>query len=382
MNHETFKSLRWCRNVLDVLAASRKPNSRDRMTFLATAVAMDWACFADKDGLLFRAASDTARAIGAAESNVRDAAEMLVRYGLAEVPEDVKKQTGKKKKGRDAKTYRLLMVDVSRLHRGGNDNAFSSPVQAENQTTVSAPVGAPFSAPMGATTVGRTDKGAGALGARPAPTSDQGCSAVIEVDHHLDTDATCGLTALEAPTPASSDRASEIEMDARPFAGEPDTFADLLPDGAADGSGRDTEYGEPITLVDLDRLVAAERGDDMRAFAIDAADRLAALHGPSFPADEFVKAFTAGFIGGDFAARDLAARWTAQLIIAMPKDSARGAWSDHCAALLSLLHRIPHGEGDTLDRYIEEVGIAGQKMVKQRRKSHSVEAEMKGIENA
>lgn len=99
-----FKSLKWCRNVLDVMAAARGRFSKgpSRPTFLVAAVAADMACYAKADGSLFRAESDQQKAVGASASNIREARHWLCRVGLAEVvkidrPDDTKRGQGQRR---------------------------------------------------------------------------------------------------------------------------------------------------------------------------------------------------------------------------------------------------------------------------------------------
>jgi hypothetical protein len=259
---EGFRSKWWSRNALDAICASRRTApSAERMTFLCAAVAMDWMCFADRDGLLFRSAEDTAQAIGAAESNVREAASQLLRAGLAEIPLGLKKQSGKKTKGRDATTYRLLFVDISRLYGGGKSEAISAYIGAENQEAISAPIGGGISAPIGADTVGRTGKGAGArLNAPPAPVYHP--NVVLLTSDYNDAAVINGGGARER-APALT--AAELEDRLEPVTLHLPNAADTDPEAVTeieDGRG-------PVTLADLERLAAEEQAAK-NAEALDA----------------------------------------------------------------------------------------------------------------
>lgn len=231
-----FKSLKWERNVLDVIAAARTLKLTDSPTFLAAAVAMDMACFAGQDGRLFRAADDGADAVGASVSNVRDARDWLCRAGLAEKIKVTNDQiTGadrkrtRKKKGRDAQDFQLLFVDVQeaifRLNAGGNTSTYSTPMEAEYSMPISTPKKAPYSAPMGVTTGEEPKRARARANARPAPiTTDRAYSSIIEGDQLKGTDKYTerGLPALEAPAPASHERASAPVCDPDAWRSDPE----------------------------------------------------------------------------------------------------------------------------------------------------------------
>ncbi|RID91613.1 hypothetical protein D2N39_13025 [Gemmobacter lutimaris] len=296
-----FKSLKWGRNVLDVIAAARTPKFADRPTFLAAAVAMDMSYFADKDGRLFRSADNAAVAVGASASNVRDARDWLCRAGLAkkikvandQSAEADRKHTGKKK-GRDAQDFQLLFIAVQdaifRLNAGGNTDTYSAPMQADNTMPISAPMQAPFSAPMGVTTVEEPIRARARANARPAPiTTDRGSSSVIEdfhihtrleqnagrapgfdrfnVDDH-DTDAEDGLAALEAPPPAS-----DLDPFEDPDASRSDSsYASHYVDAPAADDGVDPKLRggfedtrASATLDDLERWAQEELATEIAA---------------------------------------------------------------------------------------------------------------------
>lgn len=366
-----FKSLKWGRNVLDVIAAARRTKITDSPTFLVAAVALDMACFAGQDGLLFRAADDAAAAVGASASNVRDARDWLCRAGLAEktkvtndqIAESGRKHTGKKK-GRDAQDFQLLFIPVKdavfRLHAGGNTDTYSAPMQADNTTPVSAPMQAPFSAPMGVTTVDEPRRARARANARPAPITTRGSPSVIEDDLHTDKRAS-ELAALDAPPPAS-DRSASVPMDARPFSSEPDGALGLIPVSASGGEGADFR-AEAITMADLDRIAA-----DEREAAIMLADEVRSLFPKIHDADHFVSDLRCGFTQRQ---DDLAvARATTTTLGLLMGSEGHEAATRQWRSLLEILSRAL--QSDQILAFRNAVAAA---MVEQRtRKSSMIEA--------
>lgn len=290
----SFQSLKWLRNVLDVMAAARiHSTGQGRPTFLAAAVATDMACFAGKNGLLFRSEEDQAKAVGASLSNIREARNWLRRAGLAEAIKVEKDTEGKNRKGRDATDFRLHMIGIQeaiyRLHTGGKSSSFSAPMQAVNDGAFTAPIQAALSACMQAPTVERTGKGAGARSrAAPAPTVAPVTSVVlIDTEDHIITDAhqKRAPEAVEPPLGASAADpcqiiAADIEPpETRPFAPVSEAEIELPGQVAEPDRGDDLVSPEPVTLDDLDRLDREKR---------------AALEAPPLTSDEDLSWMTEG----------------------------------------------------------------------------------------
>lgn len=322
---EGFQHRQWEKRVLSALSTSRREgNPKARMGFLVTAVAMDWAGWADRDGVFFRSAQDTADAIGAAVSNVRDAIKMLIDAGLAEVLVGTKKQTSKRAKGRDATTYRLLMADNFHLHGGNNSDGISAPVGANNSEAFSAPVGAGFSAPTGAPIIERTLEGAGArVNAPPAPVSNT--DVVLFEEDHDEVEKDVGARERAPVIPLVSDPQNEAAEEPREDGGDP--FADAL--------------------AELDALHGDEIGD-VEGYLYDLID---------------------GFHDGDRAASQRAARLAAKLLLGAG-SGALGIWFTH----RRIVHALSLDTGGTEGRadaavadFHSAVAAAGEALKAERR---------------
>lgn len=262
------------------------------------------------------------------------------RHGRAE---NLKKKTGPMDEASSEHTWPHNYVASSTGETGPLDRASSKPGLAPS-------VGPELAPRVGPNSLEEPLDGAGAQ-TRPAPFPAAGSSHGDGVgeDHQQDTDAKCGLPALEAPAPASSDHAPGLEMEERAFAVDADDVALLIPDVVADGLGSDFRLGHPVTLADLDRLAADERGAHL-----DIADELAAIFPALTEPDLFVSNLITGFGNrlDDLSATE-AAKVTADLLgRASGHDAAAKLWRQQVA----ILSRVIEPQG--LEQFMAAVAVA------------------------
>ncbi|WP_029040282.1 helix-turn-helix domain-containing protein [Cucumibacter marinus] len=320
MTSPPFKPTHWQQNVISAIGVTRRSKHVNSMTYLAAAVATDFACFADKTGLLFRSTQDTADLLGASRSKVREAIEQLKRAGLVEISE-TKKVSNKKSIGRNATTYQLRMVSIDALLNGEDSDNDLAPIGAKTNEAIVAPIGAIDLAPIGATTVEERVNGAGArVNARTAPT----------------------ITTVSVPYSATSESDGESAPDGALATLEPDTepSRDDYPTLGSD------EFGQPVTLEDLasldheERSANADSGPDQFIKVGYSIERMQELHGERLAdPDQFNNDLLDGFYDGDPQAARRAAHTAAALLYEAGHD-APDLWPDHLRIALGMIREV------------------------------------------
>ena len=172
----------------------------------------------------------------------------------------------------------------SHNHVASSDTASGPTHEASAKPELASSVGPELAPRVGPNSLEEPLDGAGALCARPAPTTDQGCSSVIEEDHLMETDAKaeCGSEALEEPLAASPDPSDPDAWRSDPaYASD---YADVAPvaddDVDLQPRGGFEDARASATLADLERWAREEaftlteyEGVDRPASNSDAAGR-------------------------------------------------------------------------------------------------------------